>query len=111
MVRWVQEKGFSRPVDRAGGSPVATRDPEEVIRGQINGGGRGDVDSQLVGGREVPSVGIPEAVAAGAVVVYRPLRPHTFRVEMGLAWRRDDDSALVQQFRRVARETARGPGR
>ena len=26
---------------------------------------------------------------------------------MGLAWRRDDDSALVQQFRRVAREMAR----
>ncbi len=40
-------------------------------------------------------------------VVYRPLRPHTLRIEMGLAWRRDDDSALVQQFRRVARETAR----
>lgn len=40
-------------------------------------------------------------------VVYRPLRPHTFRTEMGLAWRRDDDSALVQQFRQVARETAR----
>ncbi len=40
-------------------------------------------------------------------VVYRPLRPHTFRSEMGLAWRRDDDSALVQQFRRVAREMAR----
>jgi DNA-binding transcriptional LysR family regulator len=39
-------------------------------------------------------------------VVYRPLRPHTFGVEMGLAWRRDDDSALVQQFRRVAREVA-----
>jgi DNA-binding transcriptional LysR family regulator len=39
-------------------------------------------------------------------VVYRPLRPHTLRIEMGLAWRRDD-SALVQQFRRVARETAR----
>jgi hypothetical protein len=30
-----------------------------------------------------------------------------FTVEMGLAWRRDDDSVLVQQFRRVARETAR----
>lgn len=40
-------------------------------------------------------------------VVYRPPRPHTFRIEMGLAWRRDDDSALVQQFRRVAREVAR----
>ena len=40
-------------------------------------------------------------------VVYRPLRPHTFTMEMGLAWRRDDDSVLVQQFRRVARETAR----
>jgi DNA-binding transcriptional LysR family regulator len=40
-------------------------------------------------------------------VVYRPLRPHTLRIEMGLAWRRDDDSALVQQFRRVAREAAR----
>jgi hypothetical protein len=26
---------------------------------------------------------------------------------MGLAWQRDDDSALVQQFRRIARETAR----
>jgi hypothetical protein len=26
---------------------------------------------------------------------------------MGLAWRRDDDSALVQPFRRIARETAR----
>jgi DNA-binding transcriptional LysR family regulator len=39
-------------------------------------------------------------------VVYRPLR-QTLRIEMGLAWRRDDDSALVQQFRRVARETAR----
>jgi DNA-binding transcriptional LysR family regulator len=38
-------------------------------------------------------------------VVYRPLRPYT-RLEMGLAWRRDDDSALVQQFRRVAREVA-----
>ena len=30
-------------------------------------------------------------------VVYRPLRPQTFRTEMGLAWRPDDDSALVQQ--------------
>jgi DNA-binding transcriptional LysR family regulator len=39
-------------------------------------------------------------------VVYRPLRPHTFGIEMGLAWRRDDDSPLVQQFRRVAREMA-----
>jgi DNA-binding transcriptional LysR family regulator len=39
-------------------------------------------------------------------VVYRPLRPHTFGIEMGLAWRRDDDSALVQQFRQVAREMA-----
>jgi DNA-binding transcriptional LysR family regulator len=38
-------------------------------------------------------------------VVYRPLRPHT-RMDIGLAWRRDDESALVQQFRRVARETA-----
>jgi hypothetical protein len=28
-------------------------------------------------------------------------------MEMGLAWRRDDDSALVQKFRRVAHETAR----
>jgi DNA-binding transcriptional LysR family regulator len=27
-------------------------------------------------------------------VVYRPLRPHTLRIEMGLAWRRDDNSAL-----------------
>ena len=40
-------------------------------------------------------------------VVYRPLRPRRFRTQMGLAWRRDDDSALVQQFRRIARETAR----
>jgi DNA-binding transcriptional LysR family regulator len=40
-------------------------------------------------------------------VVYRPLRPRTLRIEMGLAWRRDDNSALVQQFRRVAREMAR----
>jgi DNA-binding transcriptional LysR family regulator len=40
-------------------------------------------------------------------VVYRSLRPQTLRIEMGLAWRRDDDSAVVQQFRRVARETAR----
>jgi DNA-binding transcriptional LysR family regulator len=40
-------------------------------------------------------------------VVYRPLRPRSLRIELGLAWRRDDDSALVQQFRRVARETAR----
>jgi DNA-binding transcriptional LysR family regulator len=39
-------------------------------------------------------------------VAYRPLRPHTFGIEMGLAWRRDDDSALVQQFRRVACEMA-----
>lgn len=39
-------------------------------------------------------------------VAYRPLRPHTFAIEMGLAWRRDDDSPLVQQFRRVAREMA-----
>ena len=39
-------------------------------------------------------------------VVYRPLRPQTLRIEMGLAWRRDDDSVLVQQFRRVAREMA-----
>jgi DNA-binding transcriptional LysR family regulator len=44
-------------------------------------------------------------------VVFRPLRPRTLRIEMGLAWRRDDDSALVQQFRRIARETARGAGR
>jgi DNA-binding transcriptional LysR family regulator len=43
-------------------------------------------------------------------VVYRPLRPRTFKMEMGLAWRRDDDSALVQQFRRVARETTRRTG-
>lgn len=40
-------------------------------------------------------------------VVYRPLRPRSLRIELGLAWRRDDDSALVQQFRRVARETVR----
>ena len=40
-------------------------------------------------------------------VVYRPLRPRSLRIELGLAWRRDDDSALVQQFRRVARERAR----
>jgi hypothetical protein len=40
-------------------------------------------------------------------VIYRPLRPRRLRIEMGLAWRRDDDSALVQQFRRVAHETAR----
>jgi DNA-binding transcriptional LysR family regulator len=40
-------------------------------------------------------------------VVYRPLRPRSLTIELGLAWRRDDDSALVQQFRRVARETAR----
>jgi hypothetical protein len=39
-------------------------------------------------------------------VVYRPLRPHTFAIELGLAWRRDDESALVQQFRRVARAVA-----
>jgi DNA-binding transcriptional LysR family regulator len=39
-------------------------------------------------------------------VVYRPLRPRTLRIEMGLAWRRDDDSASVQQFRRVARDCA-----
>jgi DNA-binding transcriptional LysR family regulator len=25
-------------------------------------------------------------------VVYRPLRPHTLRIEMGLAWRRDDSA-------------------
>jgi DNA-binding transcriptional LysR family regulator len=40
-------------------------------------------------------------------VVYRPLRPLSLRIELGLAWRRDDDSALVLQFRRVAREMAR----
>jgi DNA-binding transcriptional LysR family regulator len=40
-------------------------------------------------------------------VVYRPLRPRSLKIELGLAWRRDDDSALVQQFRRVAREMAR----
>jgi DNA-binding transcriptional LysR family regulator len=40
-------------------------------------------------------------------VVYRPLRPRSLTIEMGLAWRRDDPSALVQQFRRVAHETAR----
>jgi DNA-binding transcriptional LysR family regulator len=40
-------------------------------------------------------------------VVYRPLRPRSLKIEMGLAWRRDDDSPLVQQFRRVAHETAR----
>jgi DNA-binding transcriptional LysR family regulator len=40
-------------------------------------------------------------------VVYRQLRTRSLSVEMGLAWRRDDDSALVQQFRRVAQETAR----
>ncbi len=56
---------------------------------------------------------VPAAVQAfkRKAVAYRPLRPHTFSVEMGLAWRRDDDSALVQQFRRVARETARRTGR
>ena len=40
-------------------------------------------------------------------VVYRPRRPRSLKIELGLAWRRDDDSALVQQFRRVAYETAR----
>jgi DNA-binding transcriptional LysR family regulator len=40
-------------------------------------------------------------------VVYRPLRTRNLRIEMGLAWRRDDDAALVQQFRAVARETSR----
>jgi DNA-binding transcriptional LysR family regulator len=40
-------------------------------------------------------------------VVYRPLRPRSLRIELGLAWRRDDDAALVEQFRRVARERAR----
>jgi hypothetical protein len=40
-------------------------------------------------------------------VVYRPLRTRSLSIEMGLAWRRDDDSALVQQFRRVAHETDR----
>jgi DNA-binding transcriptional LysR family regulator len=40
-------------------------------------------------------------------VVYRPLRTRSLSIEMGLAWRRDDDAALVQQFRRVAQETAR----
>jgi DNA-binding transcriptional LysR family regulator len=44
-------------------------------------------------------------------VVYRPLRPRSLRIEMGLGWRRDDDSALVQHFRRVARETARRAAR
>jgi DNA-binding transcriptional LysR family regulator len=44
-------------------------------------------------------------------VIYRPLRPRSLRIELGLAWRRDDNSALVQQFRRVARETARRAGR
>ena len=39
-------------------------------------------------------------------VAYRPLRPHTLRIEMGLAWRKDDSSTLVQQLRRVARELA-----
>jgi DNA-binding transcriptional LysR family regulator len=39
-------------------------------------------------------------------VVYRPLRPHTFGIEMGLAWRRDEESAPVQQFRQVARQVA-----
>jgi DNA-binding transcriptional LysR family regulator len=42
-------------------------------------------------------------------VVYRPLRPLTLRTEMGLAWRRDDDSPIVEQFRQVAREIARPP--
>jgi DNA-binding transcriptional LysR family regulator len=44
-------------------------------------------------------------------VAYRPLRPRTFTMEMGLAWRRDNDSVLVRQFRQVARETARRDGR
>ena len=44
-------------------------------------------------------------------VVYRPLRPRSLKIKMGLAWRRDDDSALVQQFRRVAHETARRAAR
>jgi DNA-binding transcriptional LysR family regulator len=44
-------------------------------------------------------------------VAYRPLRPHTLTMEMGLAWRRDNDSVLVRQFRQVARETARRAGR
>jgi DNA-binding transcriptional LysR family regulator len=44
-------------------------------------------------------------------VVYRPLRPRSLRIELGLAWRRDDDSAVVLQFRRVAREMARRAGR
>jgi DNA-binding transcriptional LysR family regulator len=44
-------------------------------------------------------------------VVYRPLRPRSLRIELGLAWRRDDDSALVQQFRRVAGETVRRAAR
>jgi DNA-binding transcriptional LysR family regulator len=40
-------------------------------------------------------------------LVYRPLRARSFSTEMGLAWRRDEESALVEQFRQVARETAR----
>jgi DNA-binding transcriptional LysR family regulator len=40
-------------------------------------------------------------------VVYRPLRPTSLKIEMGLAWRRDDASALVQQFRRIAHDTTR----
>jgi DNA-binding transcriptional LysR family regulator len=44
-------------------------------------------------------------------VVYRPLRTRGLSIEMGLAWRRDDDSALVQHFRAVARETSRRAGR
>jgi DNA-binding transcriptional LysR family regulator len=44
-------------------------------------------------------------------VVYRQLRTRSLRIELGLAWRRDDDSALVQQFRRVAREMGRRAGR
>jgi DNA-binding transcriptional LysR family regulator len=43
----------------------------------------------------------------GRGVVYRPLRPRSLKIEMGLAWRRDDDPGLVQQFRRVAHATAR----
>jgi DNA-binding transcriptional LysR family regulator len=43
-------------------------------------------------------------------VIFRPLQDATADVEMAVAWRREDASALVQHFLAVAREATARPG-
>ncbi len=52
---------------------------------------------------------IPESVQSlrGAGVVYQPLRERAPETGLALAWRRDDDSAVLANFLNVVREEAR----